>query len=44
MGMKPTLREKIEELKTGQPRDADELLELADKYLSGWRPNRRDYV
>jgi len=43
-GNEATLREKIEELKTGQPRDADELLELADKYLSGWRPNRRDYV
>jgi hypothetical protein len=43
-GNEATLREKIEELKAGQPRDADELLELADKYLNGWRPNRGDYV
>jgi predicted KAP-like P-loop ATPase len=35
-----TLRERIENLKMMQPGDADELLKLAEKYLSGWRPNR----
>lgn len=34
-----TLRNRIDELKASQPVDAGDLLELADRYLSGWRPN-----
>lgn len=34
-----TLKTRIESLKEARLDDADEVLELADKYLSGWRPN-----
>jgi hypothetical protein len=34
-----TLRERIESLRATAPEGADDLLALADKYLSGWRPN-----
>ena len=37
-GDEATLRERIESLKATRPEGADELLELADKYLAGWRP------
>ncbi len=33
-----TLRERIHELKSAQPEGVDDLLQLADKYLGGWRP------
>ncbi len=42
-GGEPTLRERIEALRTTHPDGIGDLLELADKYLSGWRPNRNDY-
>lgn len=38
-GDEATLRERIDTLKATQPADADDLLELADRYLSGWRPD-----
>lgn len=38
-GNEDTLRERINRLKTTQPEGVNELLELADKYLSGWRPS-----
>jgi hypothetical protein len=34
-----TLKTRIEDLKNTQPDNAGEILALADKYLSGWRPN-----
>ncbi len=37
-GGETTLKERIESLKVTGPKDADELLELAEKYLAGWRP------
>ena len=37
-GDEDTLRERIENLKATQPEGVDELLQLADKYLGGWRP------
>ncbi len=37
-GGEAILRQRIEELKASEPSDAGDLLELADKYLSGWRP------
>jgi predicted KAP-like P-loop ATPase len=37
-GDEATLKERIEALKASDPEDADDILELADKYLSGWRP------
>jgi hypothetical protein len=43
-GDESTLRQRIEELKATHPEGAGELLDLADKYLGGWRPNRRDYA
>ena len=43
-GDEMTLRKRIDELKATQPKDAGDLLELADKYLGGWRPNRNDYM
>ena len=43
-GSEATLRERIHERKATHPRDADELLELASKYLSGWRPDRHDLM
>ncbi|HPA26436.1 MAG TPA: P-loop NTPase fold protein [Acidobacteriota bacterium] len=41
-GSEETLRERVEVLKNSKPREIGDLLELADKYLSGWRPNFRD--
>lgn len=38
-GDEDTLRERIEKLKATQPEGIDELLQLADKYLSEWRPS-----
>lgn len=38
-GDEDTLRERIEKLKATQPEGVDELLQLADKYLSEWRPS-----
>jgi hypothetical protein len=32
------LRQRIEALKASMPNNIDDLLELADKYLAGWRP------
>jgi hypothetical protein len=37
-GDEGTLNERIESLKGAQPEDNDELLQLADKYVGGWRP------
>jgi hypothetical protein len=37
-----TLRERIEKLKTSRSEGDDELLQLADKYLGGWRPKDLD--
>lgn len=37
-GNEDALRQRIEALKAAQPEGTDDLLELADKYLSGWRP------
>jgi len=36
------LRIQIEALKASQPENSEELLQLADKYLSGWRPGLLD--
>lgn len=33
-----SLRQRIDELKATHPQGSDELLDLADKYLGGWRP------
>jgi hypothetical protein len=41
-GDEATLRERIEHLKALQPEGTDELLQLTDKYLSGWRPRGDD--
>jgi hypothetical protein len=38
-GDEDTLRERIEKLKATQPEGIDELLQLVDKYLGGWRPD-----
>lgn len=38
-GDEATLKERIESLKAASPEDAEELLELADQYLAGWRPS-----
>jgi hypothetical protein len=43
-GDESTLRQRIEELKAIQPEGVGDLLDLADEYLSGWRPNRRDFA
>jgi KAP family P-loop domain len=40
-GDESTLGERIVKLKAEQPEDNDELLQLADKYVGGWRP--RDF-
>lgn len=37
-GDEATLKERIESLKATGPKGADDLLGLADRYLSGWRP------
>ena len=39
-GDEATLKQRLEELKATAPEGADELIALADKYASGWRPNR----
>jgi len=38
-GNEDTLRERIQRLKAMQPEGVDELLELANEYLGGWRPS-----
>ena len=40
-GDEATLRARIEQLKATKPGDDDGVLELADKYLDGWRPDDR---
>jgi hypothetical protein len=37
-GDEAVLRDRIESLKASRPEHADELLQLADRYLDGWRP------
>lgn len=37
-GDEATLRHRIETLKASRPENSGDLLELADKYLAGWRP------
>jgi len=37
-----TLEQRIDELKATAPEGVDELIALADKYASGWRPDERD--
>ncbi len=41
-GDEATLRQRIEELKAAHPEDVGDLLDLASRYLSGWRPSRLD--
>jgi len=43
-GHEDVLRERIEQLKAVAPHGNDELLQLAEKYISGWRleDSRRD--
>lgn len=41
-GDEVTLKERIENLKATGPKGDDKLLELADKYLAGWRPKEWD--
>jgi hypothetical protein len=41
-GDEPKLRERIAGLKSTNPMGVEELLALADRYLSGWRPNMFD--
>lgn len=38
-GGEDTVRQRLEDLKTHEPGGVDDLLELADKYLEGWRPD-----
>lgn len=38
-GDEATLRVRVEDLRLECPEDRRELLELADKYLAGWRPD-----
>ena len=42
-GGEATLRQRLEELKATHPQGVDDLVDLSDKYLSGWRPNRLDF-
>ena len=37
-GSEDILRDRIESLKATQPKDLDQILAMADKYLGGWRP------
>jgi hypothetical protein len=37
-GDEATLRQRIEALKATAPHDIGDLLEITDKYLSGWSP------
>jgi hypothetical protein len=39
-GDEATLKQRLEELKATAPEGVDELIALADKYASGWRPSR----
>lgn len=39
-GDEDTLRGRIDALKATNPQDADEIIELAEKYLGGWKPDR----
>jgi len=41
-GNEEALRGRIEKLKATRPEGEDELLQLADKYLGGWRPSEFD--
>ncbi|MEQ7870639.1 P-loop NTPase fold protein [Chromohalobacter salexigens] len=41
-GGEDILREQVEVLKASPPEDVGDVLELADKYLSGWRPKEFD--
>ncbi len=41
-GDEETLCERVQELKTTQPKGEEELLQLVDKYLRGWRPSEFD--
>lgn len=41
-GDENVLRDRIEQLKESPPNDVGDLFELADKYLSGWRPGDFD--
>ena len=41
-GDEAILRQRIEDLKASKSSDVGDLLELADKYLSGWRPKDFD--
>ena len=41
-GSEETLGQRIQDLKKTHPEGAGELLELANKYLSGWRPSAYD--
>lgn len=41
-GNEQTLRARIESLKETNPAGVADLLELADKYLGGWQPDRHD--
>jgi hypothetical protein len=38
LGDEESLRQRIESLKAAQPTGAEDLLELVDRYLGGWRP------
>jgi hypothetical protein len=40
-GSEAALKERINRLKATQPVGVDELLDLADKYIGGWRPSDR---
>lgn len=41
-GDEAALRQRVDDLRATNPRGADDLLVLADKYLGGWRPSRFD--
>ena len=43
-GNEQILRERIKQLRTTDPKGVGDLLDLAEKYLSGWRPDRRDFA
>jgi hypothetical protein len=41
-GDEALLRRRVEELKASEPEGADEIFQLAEKYLTGWRPRPFD--
>ena len=41
-GDEKVLRQRIDELKASEPDDIGDVLELAEKHLSGWRPDEYD--